>query len=287
MEEAIAALPDEPSPQMGLFDPREASDARNGETGNLPTSSASEIVAANIETPTAAILAPPPAEPAPVVLDPAHLPYPAERVYIADSSGASSPAAPAFLTPPPPRGKFTLVWLLLSLIAFAGLAVQATLHFRSEIAVLLPVVRTHLETACDMFGCDLRLPRRADLMSIESSDLQADTQRKGVIILNALLRNRAPFPQEYPELELTLTDQSDRAVIRKVLKPGEYLQQKAGSLAQGISGGAEEAVRIYLETSNAPATGYQLFLFYPCPRLSTNAFWQLSYPSRCQDSRNK
>jgi hypothetical protein len=164
---------------------------------------------------------------------------------------------------------------------------QVTLHFRTEIGVLVPSARASLESACNVLGCDLRLPRRADLMSIESSDLQADSQRTGVIVLNALLRNRAPFAQEYPDLELTLTDQGDRAVLRRILRPGDYLQDKRTSLERGLTGGAEELVKVYLDTGGIIATGYQLFLFYSCPPPPSSAFWQLSYPSRCQDSRNK
>ncbi len=206
---------------------------------------------------------------------------PTERPTGSGSIPAPLQPVPAFLTPARPRTTYTLVWGLLALLALAALAGQAALHFRSEISVLLPPARTHFETACEIFGCDVRLPRRADLMSIESSDLQTDTQRKGVIVLNALLRNRAPFAQEYPDLELTLTDQGDRAVIRRILKPREYLQQKEAPATQGVAGGAEETVRVYLETGNILATGYQLFLFYPCPPMSSSAFWQLSYPSRC------
>jgi hypothetical protein len=56
-------------------------------------------------------------------------------------------------------------------------------------------------------------------MAIESSDLQADGRRDSVIVLNAVLRNQAPFAQEYPSLELTLTDERDEAVARRVLTP--------------------------------------------------------------------
>jgi hypothetical protein len=105
-----------------------------------------------------------------------------------------------------------------------------------------------------------------------------------VIVLNALLRNRAPFAQEYPDLELTLTDNGDQPVIRRVLEPADYLQERRSAPAAGLAGGAEETVRIYLDTSGVPATGYQLFLFYSCPPPASSAYFQLSYPSRCQNS---
>ena len=164
---------------------------------------------------------------------------------------------------------------------------QASLAFRTESAVLLPAARQQIEAACAVLGCELRLPRRADLMSIESSDLQTDTQRQGVIVLNALLRNRAPFAQEYPDLELTLTDQGDQPLVRRVLRPGDYLQEKRPAIGHGLGGGAEEAVRVHIDTGGLLATGYQLFLFYPCPPPPGSVFWQLGYPARCQTPRNK
>lgn len=277
-EDAIAALPEEPSPQMGLFDARGAA---------ITPHDLAAVSPAQIESPSEYSVDLRPVAPVPDY-ETTVAPLSLQPETPTESEPVQAPVqpTPAFLEVAPPRTTYTLVWALLAFLGLTLLAGQALVHFRSEISVLLPPARAHLETACDMLGCEVRLPRRADLMSIESSDLQTDTLRKGVIVLNALLRNRAPFSQEYPDLELTLTDQSDRALIRRVLKPREYLQHGRVATAQGVAGGAEEAVRVYLETGSILATGYQLFLFYPCPPLSSSFFWQLSYPSRCQNSRN-
>jgi hypothetical protein len=34
-------------------------------------------------------------------------------------------------------------------------------------------------------------------------------------------------------------------------------------IEQGLGAGAESALRVYLDTSRARATGYRLYLFYP------------------------
>jgi len=109
------------------------------------------------------------------------------------------------------------------------------------------------------------LPRRPELMSIESSDLQADGRREGIIVLNAVLRNRAPFPQEYPALELTLTDEGDRPLLRRVLVPRDYLDpaRAAQLVPAGIGPSSEASLRVFLDSSRARATGYRLYLFYP------------------------
>jgi predicted Zn finger-like uncharacterized protein len=165
---------------------------------------------------------------------------------------------------PPPSGRRWL-WGMLAALAALALLAQAGLRFRSELVATLPGARATLEAACRLVGCTVHLPRRPDLMSIDSSELQADPRRQGVIVLNAVLRNRARFAQDYPALELTLTDDAERPVLRRVLAPRDYLEpaRAAQLLAQGIAPGADAALRVYLDSSRSPATGYRLYLFYP------------------------
>ena len=164
-----------------------------------------------------------------------------------------------------PGPRYRVLWSLFALLAGLALIAQATYRFRTEIGLLLPQSRAFLEAACEFADCSVGLPRHADLLSIESSDLQMDPQRGTLIVLNALLRNRAQFPQEYPALELTLTDEGDRAVVRKVLRPADYLDARLSSEAatQGIGGGSETLVRVHFDASRVRATGYRLYLFYP------------------------
>ncbi len=163
-----------------------------------------------------------------------------------------------------PSRASTLVWSLLAIVAAGALLGQVAHRYRTEIAVLFPAARPGLDSACRVLGCKVPLPRRPELMSIDSSDLQADPRSESLIVLNALLRNRAPFPQEYPALELTLNDDAEKPVLRRVLKPSDYLDPgRAAQAARGIPGGAELALRVNLDTGRARATGYRLYLFYP------------------------
>jgi predicted Zn finger-like uncharacterized protein len=163
---------------------------------------------------------------------------------------------------PAPRRR--VLWSIAALLMFVILATQATYQFRTELAVLIPETRPHLEAACAALGCELRLPRRAKLMTIESSDLQADGRRDNLIVLNAVLRNQAAFSQEYPSLELTLTDERDEAVARRVLVPVDYLAGAAADIiARGIGPGAEAVLHVYIDTSGLRAVGYRMYLFFP------------------------
>ena len=198
---------------------------------------------------------------------------PSPQMGLFDPSRRGPPAAkgkpddgfvPAFMAEEEPRRHLWL-WALAALLALTGLATQVIYRYRAELAAQVPGVRPSLEAVCRALRCQVSLPRRPELMSIESSDLQADNRREGIIVLNAVLRNRARFAQDYPALELTLTDEGDRPLLRRVLAPRDYLDPLRAplALAEGIAPGGEASLRIYLDSSRSRATGYRLYLFYP------------------------
>jgi predicted Zn finger-like uncharacterized protein len=148
-----------------------------------------------------------------------------------------------------------------ALLLLLALLAQATYGFRGDLALLFPAAKPYAEELCAQLGCDLPLPRRAELMSIESSDLQADSTNPRVMVLSASLRNRAPFAQTPPALELTLTDTLDQPVARRILAPDDYLARSAAR--NPFPAGSEIGVKVFFEASSVKATGYRLYLFYP------------------------
>lgn len=193
---------------------------------------------------------------------------PSPQLGLFDPSRRPADAARDDAAPPPfmteRRPSRTRTWALLALLAFCGLAAQVVYRYRGELAAMVPASRGPLASLCSRLGCDVPLPRRPELMSIDSSELQADPRRQGLIALDAVIHNRAAFAQAYPALELTLTDEADRPVLRRVLRPSDYLDPHQPRLAaQGIAPGSEATVRVYLDASRAGATGYRLYLFYP------------------------
>jgi predicted Zn finger-like uncharacterized protein len=157
------------------------------------------------------------------------------------------------------------LWPTLSVLAALVLIAQIVLHFRDELASGVPASRGALEAACRLFGCELRLPRQVKLLSIESYEVAPDPRREGVIVLNAVIRNRAPFAQDYPALQLTLTDEENRALVSRSLFPREYLDPGRFSqlIVRGIEAGGEASLTVHFDASRTRATGYELVLFYP------------------------
>jgi hypothetical protein len=82
------------------------------------------------------------------------------------------------------------------------------------------------------------------------------------IALGARIRNLGGIAQEYPHLELTLTDLTGQAAVRRVLRPTDYLGRPLG-YGEVIPAGVEVALQLRLETPRLKATGYQLLVFYP------------------------
>ena len=154
-------------------------------------------------------------------------------------------------------------WVMGCLLLLVVLLAQATYFFRVKLAASLPGLKPALTFYCDLFSCTIPLPHDIDQMSIESSDMEiADPAQANVITFNALLRSRAPYPQAYPNLELTLTDTQDKALARRIFRPAEYL--KAGEdEKQGAPANREINIKLHLDTTDIKPTGFRLFLFYP------------------------
>ncbi len=160
---------------------------------------------------------------------------------------------------PPPR---RWPWVIGSLVALAAIGLQAALAFRVELAILGPEARPALVALCDLADCQVGLPEKVALVGIEASDLHPDPERAGHLALSATLKNRAPFAQAFPHLELTLTDTADKAIARKVLAPADYLPPKT-PLTNGMPPNADIVVGVGVVPGEMAASGYRLYLFYP------------------------
>lgn len=149
------------------------------------------------------------------------------------------------------------LWRLGALLLLAGLAGQGLYFFRTELASRYPDFKPFLQQLC---GCAIRLPANPDLLSIETSNLEADPERANLVVLNAILRNRAKVAQEYPLLELTLTDTQDQMIARRIFPPGEYAGK--ADLKRGMPPHEEVTVKLHLDLGDLKAAGYRVFLFY-------------------------
>lgn len=120
-----------------------------------------------------------------------------------------------------PWGRW-LGWSLLILIALLALVGQYVYYNLDELA-RQERYRPWLERICPLAGCTL--PSRVDIGQIRSSNLvvRSHPDFKGALVVDAIIYNRAPFPQPFPLLEFSFADINGNRVASRSFKPGEYL----------------------------------------------------------------
>ncbi|PIB55712.1 DUF3426 domain-containing protein [Pseudomonas sp. 2995-1] len=123
-----------------------------------------------------------------------------------------------------------LIWMLLVLIAAAGLAGQYIAYQFDDLA-RQDAYRPWFQQLCPTLGCTV--PSRVDIAHIKSSNLvvRSHPEFAGALVVDAIIYNRATFSQPFPLLELRFADLNGSLIASRRFKPAEYL---SGELA-GVS----------------------------------------------------
>ncbi|MFM7461306.1 MAG: zinc-ribbon and DUF3426 domain-containing protein [Burkholderiales bacterium] len=154
------------------------------------------------------------------------------------------------------------VWTWLAAIAGAALILQSIYFYRSQIVQRYPQLRPAFTAACEVIGCSVTWGRDQAMIKIESSDLIEPPGRPGKMLLTATLANRAATKQDYPALEVKLTDASNAVITSRVLMPPEYLGRTPAQ-EEGLAPNDELYINLNLElVGKPPASGYGLRAFY-------------------------
>ena len=264
--EALERYPDDDTGSRLLA----AREAELKETHPLEASESVPLESISLEEPAETPAAPPEPQAPPVPAAPIAAIEPAAAPAVVDSGPSSKPLDPkprrhgpiiyeierATTKPPSPAWRYGVVLLVLVL------ALQTVFAMRGDLAQRYPVLRPWLESACGPLRCAVPWPNNEALLKLEDSELLEVPGKANQIALGARIRNLAPHAQEYPYLELTLTDISGQAAARRVIRPTEYLGRPVAA-GEVLSAGGDLALQLRLETRRLKATGYELMLFYP------------------------
>ena len=185
--------------------------------------------------------------------------------YVQSEPSAPVVDEPSFMRKRPQRTRKqgrVAKWLALVVCLLGGtaLVVQVLRHERNYIAAVHPATAPVLVALCDALGCELGPLRQIESLLIDSSafaKVRADTYR-----LSFTLRNSAPQAVAVPAVELTLTDNLDQSVLRRVLQVSDFAPGQTN-----IAAGGELAVNLPLSIQVGGAvqkfSGYRLLAFYP------------------------
>jgi predicted Zn finger-like uncharacterized protein len=150
----------------------------------------------------------------------------------------------------------------------ALLFMQVVYSQRNQLAASNQTLKPVLIAACQTLGCTLEPYKNIDAFKIDSSSFQkvstasAEAGRVDVFALKLSLKNSADMPLAIPAIELTLTEASDKPVLRRVLLVKDLGFSGATLAANGDwMGGA--TVVVTPNTAMPAVSGYRVLLFYP------------------------
>lgn len=147
-----------------------------------------------------------------------------------------------------------------SLLLVGALAAQGLTTFRNQLAASYPGLKPTLQDICATLGCKIELPTQIDELVIEQGELQ--TLSETTFSFTTLLRNQSTTAQQWPHIELVLDDANDKAILRRVFTPRDYLGADA-ALEKGFAPRSEQSVKLYFELKQLKASGYHIAVFYP------------------------
>jgi predicted Zn finger-like uncharacterized protein len=164
-------------------------------------------------------------------------------------------------------------WLVLCGVMVITLIVQSIFYFRHSLAETYPQLRPTLVSACAMVGCRLSWARDTAAIEVKGSELVELPSKPGRMLANATLINRSKVTQDYPSIELRLTNNTNQIVMSRILQPSDYVAQsvakeQGGSekivVDKGIVPNAEVALTLTIEVPpKTAASGYEFLPFYP------------------------
>lgn len=161
-----------------------------------------------------------------------------------------------------PKSLAISITLGLLITLFTLLAVLQTLYYyRTAITSQLPQIKPYFEQACLATGCVIELPKEISKINIDDSDLKEDATYQGLIRVSATVINQAAVNLAYPNLELTLTDEDNKPLLRRIFKPKEYLDQKI-SIEDGLPSNQETYVNLNVSAVGSAVVGYRLLPTY-------------------------
>ena len=150
------------------------------------------------------------------------------------------------------------VSVVVTVVAVFLLIFQVLLFHRDKLVATNLSVSPLFNIVCERLGCSVDWPKEADKVAIESSHFKQLGDDKFSFTLS--VKNQAPYFLGTPALELTLTNDEQGDVVRKV-----WLAQEVG-LASMLKPLRTQTVELVFAVDGSWAgkiNGYRALLFYP------------------------
>ncbi len=176
------------------------------------------------------------------------------------SVSPTEPPALSFLTTPRQHTFWRVPMLVLALLLLLALPLQYAYHERNRLASQHTALKPMLQTLCQLLDCRLSAQHGIESMVLDSA---AFTKHgKEAFGLTFVVKNNAAIDLAIPDIELTLTNMADQAIVRRILTHTEL-----GAKSDTLQAGSEWHVATVVQVLNEPllhaVSGYRLLAFYP------------------------
>jgi hypothetical protein len=120
--------------------------------------------------------------------------------------------------------------------------------------------RTAYLYLCPVFGCTL--PALVDTKQIKAYNLlvRDHPDIENALLVDAIILNKAPFEQPFPDLVLAFSDMNDKPVASRRFKPEEYL---GGELAGRELMPKETPIRLTLDLVDPGPDAVNYYVYIP------------------------
>jgi len=159
----------------------------------------------------------------------------------------------------PARRRNLRKWWITGSIVLTLLVILQLFYFFFDSLANVNMLRPALERMCEVLGCELPARRAQSMVELIESHIAASPQRDDALRVSATLVNRAGFEQEFPELEVALTNNQGQLIARTTFEPQQYLGAGARTLPV-MPADQPIAVRIDLSRPLDDAVGYEVVL---------------------------
>lgn len=156
---------------------------------------------------------------------------------------------------PTRQGITRTLWGLGSLLLLLLLLTQYIWNERAGYATD-PQLRPWVERFCALTGCHLEEFRDLSALQLHKRDLHLDPEREDLLVVNAILVNRAPMAQPFPILELLLKEPGNAIIASRRFQPGDYTES-AARFPDGMQPGTPYHVFLELIVSDLSVDGFE------------------------------
>jgi len=153
------------------------------------------------------------------------------------------------------------LWAFINFLLLITLIGQCLYLYRGELAQQ-PRLALWITEACEFLGCEIPSPQ--DIGKIELIDAEVAPHPKfdKALRIKASLVNHADFVQDYPLMEISLTNNNGVVIARRTFSPQEYLE-KPRTAVERMAPNITVSALLEITHPDDSAVGYEIQLLTP------------------------